>query len=175
MQYLPYLLMLAPMLLFFSCTGIPDGAEPVRGFRLERYLGTWHEIARLDHSFERGLEQTSAGYTLRDDGGVRVLNRGYDPVKREWKEAEGRAYFIDETDVGRLKVSFFRPFYASYNIIALDTAGYEYALVCGPSTSYLWILARAPQLDAAVRERLVAQARKLGFPVAELIWVKTTD
>ena len=156
--------------LLAACTSVPDGVEPVRGFDLERYLGRWHEIARLDHSFERGLSRVTADYSRRDDGGVRVLNRGYDAAKGAWKEAEGRAYRIGDIDVASLKVSFFGPFYGGYHVIALDP-DYRWALVAGPSRDYLWILAREPQLDAAIYARLVAQAAASGFPVDGLIRV----
>lgn len=151
-------------------TGAPEGVEPVAGFELDRYLGKWHEIARLDHRFERGLSKVSAEYSMRGDGGVRVVNRGYDAAKDEWKEAEGRAYFTGDSSVGSLKVSFFRPFYGGYNIIELDREGYSYALVCGPDRSYLWILARAPELDPATLERLRARAAELGFDTEKLIY-----
>jgi apolipoprotein D and lipocalin family protein len=153
-----------------ACTAVPDGLEPVRGFETERYLGRWYEIARLDHSFERGLSRVTADYSRRDDGGIRVLNRGYDETGGAWKEAEGKAYTLGEADVASLKVSFFGPFYGGYHVIALDP-GYRWALVAGPSRDYLWILARAPELDPAIYARLVAQADAGGFPVEQLIRV----
>ncbi|MCQ8102702.1 lipocalin family protein [Methylomonas sp. SURF-2] len=153
-----------------ACTGIPEGVRPVTGFELERYLGTWHEIARLDHSFERGLSRVTAEYSLRADGGVKVINSGYDAESRQRRSAEGKAYFIDTPDVGRLKVSFFGPFYGAYNIIALDKTAYRYVMIAGPNTDYLWILARAPTLDETVLKELLQQAAELGFPVGELIY-----
>lgn len=90
-----------------GCTGIPENVKPVVDFDLQRYLGKWYEIARLDHSFERGLSHVTATYTLREDGGVRVTNRGYSDKNHQWKEAEGKAYFVQGPDVGYLKVSFF--------------------------------------------------------------------
>ncbi len=154
-----------------ACTGVPEGVEPVSGFELERYLGKWYEIARLDHAFERGLTNVTAEYTMREDGGVKVVNRGFDPEKSGWEEAVGRAYFAGEPDVGQLKVSFFRPFYGGYNIIALDKASYRYSLVAGPDFSYLWILARTPELEQEIVDSLVQEAGTLGFPVDELIYV----
>lgn len=151
-------------------TGAPDGVEPVTGFELDRYLGKWHEIARLDHRFERGLSRVTAEYSLRPDGGVRVLNRGYDAAKDKWKEAEGRAYFNGDPSVGSLRVSFFRPFYGGYNVVELDREGYSWALVCGPDRSYLWILARTPELDAATVDRLKARAAELGFEADKLLF-----
>ncbi len=158
--------------LLSACATVPDGINPVGGFELERYLGLWHEIARLDHSFERGLIKVTAEYSLRADGGVRVLNRGFDPVKNVWKQAEGRAYFAGPRDTGSLKVSFFRPFYGGYNVIELDKGSYSYAMVAGLDRSYLWILARDPAPPAAVVEKLVARARELGFETDKLIFPK---
>lgn len=156
-------------LLFSGCATAPKGVEPVTGFELDRYLGTWHEVARLDHSFERGLTGVTAEYSMREDGGVRVLNRGYSAAKGIWKKAEGRAYFTGDKAVGQLKVSFFRPFYGGYNIIDLNP-GYSYALVVGPSYKYLWILARNPDLPKETVDRLTAKARELGFPTDKLIF-----
>ena len=166
----------APFLIFASliasaCTGLPKGTSAVSGFELDRYLGTWYEIARLDHRFERGLTDVTADYTLRDDGGVRVVNRGFNTKMAEWDEAIGKAYLVDSPDVGQLKVSFFGPFYGGYNILELDTENYQYALVAGPDRSYLWIQARSPDLSEAIVQSLVEQARALEFPVDELIYV----
>jgi apolipoprotein D and lipocalin family protein len=157
--------------LLTACTGLPSGTTAVNGFELERYLGTWYEIARLDHSFERGLTDVTATYSLRDDGGVAVVNRGYDTEAASWDEAVGKAYFVDRPDVGRLKVSFFGPFYGGYNILELDQDDYDYSLVAGPNRSYLWILARRPDLDDARVRELVDIAAALDFPVDELIYV----
>lgn len=154
-----------------ACIRAPEGVQPVTGFELDRYLGKWYEIARLDHSFERGLTKVTAEYSLRDDGGVKVVNRGYDPVEKEWDEAVGRAFFVGEPDIGQLKVSFFWPFYGAYNIVALDKTGYQYSLVAGPDFSYLWILARQPVLDQTIVDSLVQKAKVLGFPVNEFIYV----
>jgi apolipoprotein D and lipocalin family protein len=158
-----------------ACTGIPSGVEAVHGFDLQRYLGTWYEIARLDHSFERGLTRVTAHYNRRADGGVRVVNRGYDPESGKWREAVGRAYPVGASDVGRLKVSFFGPFYAGYNIIALDREHYRYAMVCGPNRTYLWILAREPTLAPSILKRLLDRAKALGFATDQLIFVQHRD
>ncbi len=150
----------------------PSGVTPVSDFELNRYLGRWYEIARLDHSFERGLSNVSATYGLRDDGGVKVLNRGYDDRAGAWKDAEGRAYFIGRPTVGSLKVSFFGPFYGGYHIVALDKANYSWAMISGPNRDYLWILARTRQLSPTVLDELLRQARALGFATDQLILVK---
>lgn len=154
-----------------ACVRAPEGIEPVIGFELDRYLGKWYEIARLDHSFERGLTNVTAEYSLREDGGVKVVNRGFDPGKKVWDEAVGRAYFVETPGIGQLKVSFFWPFYGAYNIVALDKEEYQYSLVAGPDFSYLWILARKPVLDQTIIDSLVQKAGSLGFPVEEFIYV----
>jgi apolipoprotein D and lipocalin family protein len=151
--------------------GIPENVTPVDNFNLEKYLGKWYEIARLDHSFERGLSKVTAAYSRRDDGGVRVLNRGYSVEDSSWQEAEGKAYFIEESNKGYLKVSFFGPFYGSYVVFELDHENYQYALVCGPDKSYLWILARAPQLNDNIKNMLLAKAAAAGFNTSKLIYV----
>lgn len=163
-----FLLLLA---LLTGCVAVPDGIQPVTTFQPERYLGRWYEIARLDHSFERGMSRVTAEYRQRDDGGLDVVNRGYLADSRTWKEARGKAYFVQTPDIGYLKVSFFGPFYGSYVVFELDRQDYRYALVSGPDRSYLWLLARSPTLDAATRDRLVARAGALGFDTSKLIFV----
>ena len=158
-------------LFLFGCVGIPEKVKPVDNFQLERYLGKWYEIARLDHSFERGLTQVTAEYTMRDNGGVRVLNRGYSEKEKTWKQAEGKAYFVQGTDKGYLKVSFFGPFYGSYIVLELDHEHYRYAMVCGPDNSYLWILARDAEMKNELKHSLMAKASALGFDVSKLIFV----
>ena len=154
-----------------ACTGKPDGVIAVDGFEIDRYLGKWYEIARLDHSFERGLDNISAEYSLRDDGGINVTNRGFSKEDKEWQQAEGKAYFVDASDTGHLKVSFFGPFYGSYIIFGLDSKNYQYAFVSGPDTSYLWLLSRTPQLDNEVIQRFIQTSRQLGFDTSKLIYV----
>ncbi|MEY3808645.1 MAG: hypothetical protein RI893_1621 [Pseudomonadota bacterium] len=156
--------------LLSSCTGIPEGVTAIEGFEINRYLGTWYEVARLDHRFERGLENISATYSLRDDGGVNVLNKGWDTKEGEWREALGKAYFVEQPDQGRLKVSFFGPFYGGYNIIELDKKDYAYSMVVGPDRSYFWILSRTQQLPEATLQALIKQAKALGFSTDQLIF-----
>ncbi len=160
----------AAVWLLAGCTGKPDGVVPVDGFDLERYLGTWYEIARLDHAFESGLDNITARYSLREDGGVRVLNRGFSAESNEWKDAEGKAYFVGSPDQGHLKVSFFGPFYGSYIVFELDE-NYQYAFVSGPDTSYLWLLSRTAKVDQAVIDHFIARASSLGYSTDELIFV----
>ncbi|MEM0952786.1 MAG: lipocalin family protein [Pseudomonadota bacterium] len=152
-----------------ACTGLPDGVEAVDSVDPERYLGTWYEIARLDHSFERDLRNVTATYSKREDGGINVLNKGYNYEDREWNSAEGKAYPIEAGKWNRLKVSFFGPFYGGYNIVALDE-DYQWVMVVGPSRDYLWILARSPDLERDIVNTLVSRAEALEFDVSELIF-----
>ena len=158
-------------------TEMPPAAKDsvVQSVDAKQYLGTWYEIARLDHNFERGLEQVTANYSLEKDGSIKVVNKGYNTEKKQWKEANGKAKFVDVANAdgsrtGRLKVSFFDPFYGAYNIIALDKPGYNYALVSG-GQDYLWILARTPQLSEAIKQELIARAKLLGYATDQLIMV----
>lgn len=159
------------VVMFLSgCLGMPEGVEPVGDFDSENYLGTWYEIARLDHSFERGLSRVSAEYSRRDDGGIRVINRGYDEARGEWKSAEGRAYFVGDQGAGHLKVSFFGPFYSSYVVFELDHEDYQYAFISGYNRNYLWLLARTTAVDPELVEAFRQSAEKLGFETKGLIF-----
>jgi len=160
------------LLLMFGlsgCSGAPDGIEPVNHFELTRYLGKWYEIARLDHSFERGLSQVTADYSMRDDGGVKVINRGFNAEEGEWSEAEGKAYFVQSADIAHLKVSFFGPFYGAYVVFELDS-DYQYSFVSGPDHDYLWLLSRTPTLPDSVIKRFVERSSQLGFDTNALIF-----
>jgi apolipoprotein D and lipocalin family protein len=156
-------------LVLIACTGDDANYKAITGFEADKYLGTWYEIARLDHSFERGLDKVNATYSLREDGGLKVVNRGFDTKKQKWNEAIGKAYFVETPDIGRLKVSFFGPFYGAYTIIDLDKPTYSYALVTG-GKNYLWILSRTPQLANETKQKLIAQAKALGFETDKLIY-----
>lgn len=165
-------LIILASLVLFGCLGMPEKVTPVQNFDLERYLGKWYEIARLDHSFERGLKQVTAEYSLRKDGGVSVVNRGFLVDEEEWKEAEGKAYFVGDPEEGYLKVSFFGPFYGSYVIFGLDQEKYQYAFISGPDLSYLWLLSRKPVLESEIIARFTREANRLGFNTDELIFVE---
>lgn len=173
MRIWPAVTALAVALFVVSCSVPlpPPGVTVVQNFEAKRFIGTWYEIARLDHSFERGLDQVTATYRFMDDGGLRVINRGYDSDRQKWQQAEGKAYFTGDPSVAALKVSFFGPFYGGYNVIALDK-NYRHALVCGPNRNYLWILSRTPTLSSDVKQQLLATAARQGFAVDKLIWVK---
>jgi apolipoprotein D and lipocalin family protein len=158
-----------------GCIGIPEGISAVDHFDINKYLGKWYEIARLDHSFERGLSHVTATYTLREDKGIKVINKGYDKQKGKWKQAEGKVYFINSSNTARLKVSFWGPFYGSYNIIALDKENYSYAVVCGSNRSYLWILSREKILAGETLNKLIKFAKNLKFDTDKLIFVDHGD
>ena len=161
------------ILLFISgCLGIPEGVHPTVGFNYNRYLGKWYEIARLDHPFERGLDKVTAEYSLRDDGGIKVINRGFSIAENKWKESIGKAYFVKGQDKGYLKVSFFGPFYGSYVVFELDKDNYQYAFVSGANTSYLWLLSRTPTLSKGVIEHFINRSKQLGFNTDHLIFVQ---
>ncbi|GIU13212.1 lipocalin family protein [Shewanella glacialipiscicola] len=166
------LLLVISVFLLSGCLGMPKYVEPVNNFELNRYLGKWYEIARLDHSFERGLSQVSAEYSLKDDGGVMVINRGFSTEKNAWKEAEGKAYFVNGDTEGYLKVSFFGPFYGSYVVFELDHENYQYAFISGPDTDYLWLLARTPTVPAEVLQKFVDMSKARGFNTDDLIYVQ---
>ena len=167
----PALAVLGGLWLLAGCRpSTPEGIDPITGFDVERYMGRWYEIARLDHRFERGMDRVTAHYTLQRDGTVEVVNRGFETADAHWREARGKARFAGSPDVGALEVSFFGPFYGGYNIVDLDPA-YQYALIAGPDRSYLWILARMPQPPRKEIERLVARAASLGFDANALIFV----
>jgi apolipoprotein D and lipocalin family protein len=168
-------LMLVTMIVFglllAGCsTTPPANVTPVTPFELSRYLGQWHEIARLDHSFERDMIKVTAQYSMNPDGSVKVLNRGFNTKKQAWKDAVGKAWLIDGPDKGALKVSFFGPFYGGYFITALDP-DYQWAMVVGPDVDYFWILARQSTIDEGVKSNLLKQARTIGIAVDDIIWV----
>ena len=170
------LVLLGASAVLTACMGVPDKVSVVNDVDANQYLGTWYEIARLDHSFERDLEQVTASYSKNADGSIKVVNKGYNATTKEWSEAVGKAYFIDPPNAdgrftGKLKVSFFGPFYGAYNIMELDKPYYNYVMVCGPDKDYLWILSRTPQLTYPIKQELVSKAKSLGFATDKLIYV----
>ena len=165
------LAVIALLFLMTGCTGVPKGIEPVTGFDQQRYMGTWYEIARLDHSFEEGLSQVTAEYSLNNDDSIKVVNRGYNAEAGEWKEAEGRAVFVGDSNVGHLKVSFFGPFYASYVVFELDDQ-YTTAYITGYDRDYLWLMSRTPEVSDEVLAAFRARAEAKGFELKELILVE---
>jgi apolipoprotein D and lipocalin family protein len=156
---------------FSSCVSIPKGAKAVSPFDKEKYLGKWYEIARMDFKFEKNLDNVTATYTLRDNGLINVDNKGYNYQTKEWKQSIGKAKSTGDENTGRLKVSFFGPFYAGYNVIAIDE-NYQYALVAGNNLDYLWILSRQKTIPNEVRINYLKKASALGYDVSKLVWDK---
>ncbi len=156
--------------LFSACVSVPKGIKPVTPFKVDKYLGKWYEIARLDMRFERNLNNVTATYSMDEDGTIKVDNQGYDYVKGEWKQSIGKAKFLDDKTQGSLKVSFFGPFYAGYNVVAIDE-NYQYALVAGSSDKYLWILSRTTTLPENIKEEYLKVAQSMGYNTDNLIWV----
>jgi apolipoprotein D and lipocalin family protein len=155
----------------WSCRTIPDKIQAISPFDKSRYLGQWYEIARFDFRFEKNLINTTATYSLNPDGSIAVVNRGFNTVTQKWKQAKGKAKFVGSDTIAMLKVSFFRPFYAGYNVIAIDPE-YKYALVCGDSLDYLWILSREKVIPEEIRKDYLEQARRQGFDITKFLWIQ---
>jgi apolipoprotein D and lipocalin family protein len=155
----------------YSCSTIPKGAEAVKPFYKEKYLGKWYEIARLDFKFEKNMNNTTAEYSLNDNGTIKVNNQGYNTKKEKWSQAIGKVKFVDKEDIAMLKVSFFGPFYAGYNVIAIDPE-YQYALVAGKNTDYLWILSRQTTIPDDIKAKYLKIAQDIGFKTSDLVWVE---
>lgn len=177
-----YLFYIASVITLSACSeGMSPEAEQaiVPSFDPTQYVGTWYEIARLDNRFEKGLEQVTAQYSIEADGTLKVVNRGFNAKKNDWSEAVGKAKFVDPanadgTRTGRLKVSFFGPFYGEYNILELDKPYYNYALVSS-GRDYLWILSRTPQLTYPIKQHLMAKAKALGFATDQLLFIRQAN
>jgi lipocalin len=160
-------LMALSAMLFTGCESAKLDNSTVKSVDLSRYLGSWYEIARFDHSFERGMEYAMAHYTMRDDGKIDVLNTGIKDGRA--KDAKGIAKATNQQ--GLLRVSFFGPFFSDYRIMLLDE-NYQYVLVGGSTNRFLWILSRTPQLDEATLSLILAEADRRGYDTTRLLWVK---
>ncbi|MFY0255251.1 lipocalin family protein [Chitinophaga sp. 30R24] len=160
------------IILYSNCkVTIPKGARAVSPFDVRKYLGTWFEIARMNYRFERNLTNVSATYSLDNHGNIKVVNKGFNMERQAWKEVTGKARFVKHTDQGRLKVSFFGPFYAGYSIIDIDEH-YRHALVVGNSLDYMWILSRTPSIPADIKARFLTKAKQLGYNTPALVWTR---
>ncbi|MBP4137493.1 lipocalin family protein [Flavobacterium geliluteum] len=156
----------------YSCKAtIPKKAAAVTNFDISKYLGKWFEIARLDFKYEKGLSNVTAEYSLNDNGTLKVDNKGYDVRKDKWEQSIGKAKFVKKDNVGMLKVSFFGPFYAGYNVIAVDE-NYKYALVVGENLKYMWILSRETTMPESVKADFLIKAQDIGYNVSDLVWVQ---
>ena len=160
------------LLLLAGCLAMPATVQPVGNFQLDRYLGKWYEIAKLEHSFERNMDQVTAQYDLNSDGTVAVINRCFLRKEGIWKEARGKAKFVGSPSEGYLKVSFFGPFYGSYVIFALDHEAYQYAFISGPNAEYLWLLSRTPTVRPEVMRKFLELAKEKGFDTEKVIHVR---
>lgn len=154
-----------------SRKSIPKGAVPVKPFNKNKYMGKWYEIARLDFRFEKGLNNTTAFYSINEDGSIKVVNSGYNPETDQVEQTVGKATFIGSPDEARLKVSFFGPFYSGYNVIAIDP-DYKYALVAGKNLNYLWLLSRETSMPEDIMQSYLLKARNLGYDTSKLVWVE---
>jgi len=143
--------------------------KPIQNFDPDRYMGTWYEIARLDHWFERNQEEVQITYSFDEDGDIRIQTQCIE--EGEPQESNGWAKFTDERSVGSLKISFFRPFYTPYLIFELDK-NYQYAFLGSEDKKYLWFLARKKNISKALRNKFLQRTQKLGFKLDTLIWVK---
>lgn len=169
---IPVALGLLGITLLKSCSvGIPKGASAVQNFDAQKYLGKWYEIARFDFKFEKNLNNVTATYSMKDDGNIKVDNKGYDYVNSKWKQSVGEARFVKNTKVAELKVSFFKPIWSGYNVIDIDE-DYKYALVAGNNLDYLWILSREKTIPESYKQRFIEKAKEIGFKTENLIWVE---
>lgn len=159
-------------LALYSCGAtIPEKAKAVTNFDKTKYLGKWYEIARLDFKYEKGLNNVTAQYSLNNNGTIKVDNKGYNVKKDKWEESIGKAKFVKKDDVGMLKVSFFGPFYAGYNVIAIDD-NYKYALVAGENLKYMWILSRETTIPESIKANYLIKAQEIGYNVSDLVWTE---
>ncbi len=154
-----------------SCKSIPRGATAVKPFDTKKYLGKWYEIARFDYRFERNLKNTTAEYSLNQNGSIKVVNKGFNIKSNKLVEAIGKAKFAGDNNEARLKVSFFGPFYAGYNVIAIDP-DYKYALIAGKDLNYLWILSREKTMPENIKKAYLQKASSLGYNLTDLVWVE---
>lgn len=165
------LLLIICVLIICSCTQTQSkmiDKTTVKELDLNRYLGTWYEIARFPHSFEKNLVGVTATYRLRDDGKIEVVNQGYkNTLDGERSKAVGKAKIPDKNEPGKLKVSFFWIFYADYFVLELDK-NYQYVMIGSFSDKYFWILCRTPQMDSKIYDMLVENARKRGYDLSKL-------
>jgi len=145
----------------------------VKELDLQKYLGTWYELARYNHKFERGLVGVTANYSVREDGKIKVLNSGYKiSLDGKFKQATGKAYIPDaEVEPAKLKVSFFWNFYGDYFVLDLEE-NYQWAIIGSSSDNYLWILSRTPQMDPDLYNKLLENIKSRGYDISQLIKVE---
>ncbi|WP_400262794.1 lipocalin family protein [Sphingobacterium sp. SG20118] len=148
---------------------IKSKVKVVEPFDIDRYLGSWYEIARLDFKWEKGLSQVTATYSKHEDGSIRVNNQGFHKQKNKWNQSVGKAKFIDLPTRAALKVSFFGPFYSGYHVVKIDK-DYQYALVFGDTLDYMWILSREKVIPEEIKLDFLKYARNSGYAIEKLVW-----
>lgn len=169
---IPAVLGVAVFVLLKSCSPkIPKRAKAVQDFNPKKFFGTWYEMARLDYKWEKNLDNVNATYSLKPNGNIKVDNKGFDYTENKWKEKIGEARFVNSSSEGRLKVSFFKPFWAGYNVVDTDE-DYKYALVFGSDLRYMWILSKEKTIPEEYKERFLKKAQQTGYDTSKLIWVK---
>lgn len=161
----------AAVLMLSSFKGKKKKVEVVKPFSQEKYLGKWFEIARLNYVWEKNLDNVTATYSMRPDGKIKVDNKGYNYKKEKWAESVGKARPFGDANEGALEVSFFGPFYAGYNVVAISS-DYQYALVVGDNTDYMWILSRERTIPSDIKDEFLKKATALDYDIEKLIWVK---
>lgn len=171
MRKIYLILLLIPVLLMANSSTLQ--IPTVKNFQLNNYLGTWYEIVRMPHKFEKNLHQVTATYSLLENGKIEVKNRGFNTEKKVWKDAFGKAWIADKDNPSELKVSFFWPFSAAYRIIYLED-DYSLALVTSKSNKYFWMLSRSPEIEDEYYNRLIEKARDWGFDTSQFVKVQQT-
>ncbi len=164
-----FILTLIMSLVLLGCVDVPEGIKPVTRFKINRYLGTWYEIARLDYMGEQDLKSVSTEYSRNQKGDLVFKHRGYMTKWAEWREKEGRISLAGDPNVGHLKISYFFPIYKPYVIFELDP-DYQYAYVCGKDRSFLWLLSRAKYLDEDIVDDFIEKSQNLGFDTSKLVF-----
>ena len=171
MKKLFIILVSVSMLLLSGCVTKPNSIEPVKNFQASKYLGKWYEIARFDNSFEKGMTNVYAEYSLNPNGSIKIVNSGVTPSTGKRSYADGVAKFVENKNTAFLKVSFFRPFYGAYVVFKLDD-NYKYAYVAGDNKNYLWLLSRTKTVLESVKQDFIKKAKGLGYDTSKLVWVK---
>ena len=165
---LNFFLLIASVFLFTACSSKNPPLQTVSKVDLNKYLGTWYEIARYEHFFEKDCKNVTANYSIMDENLIQVINSCVKIITNENNEATARAYAVDNTN-SKLKVSFFRPFYGDYWVLILDEQ-YNYAVVGTPNREYLWILSRTKTIDENIKTDILNKLPSLGFEPSKFTW-----
>ena len=159
---------------FASCSSTKKMSEQVavvKNLDVKKYTGVWYEIARFDFKYQKDMDSVTANYSLKENGDIKVINKGYNTKDNEWKDVKGKAKFNGNEGSGALKVSFFGPFYSEYNIVKLSD-DYSTALIFGESLDNMWILSRKKTISESVKKEYLDFAAKNGYDLSRLVWTK---